>query len=89
MSFVIYQVLLYATALREVVDKHGLSAKSNGTLLVDHMWDRTISGVSGNVSINDNGDRSADYALLDMDPKTGVFEVTKSVFEFWVAMRLT
>ena len=34
-----------------------------------------VSGVSGNVSINGNGDREADYALLDMDPKTGRFDV--------------
>ena len=35
----------------------------------------SVSGVSGNVSINGNGDREADYALLDMDPKTGRFDV--------------
>ena len=34
-----------------------------------------ISGITGNVSINDNGDRDADYALLDMDPETGIFQV--------------
>ena len=33
-------------------------------------------GITGNVSIDDNGDRNADYSLLDMtDPKTGRFEV--------------
>ena len=32
-------------------------------------------GVTGNVSINSNGDRLADYALLDMDPETGRFDV--------------
>ena len=35
-----------------------------------------ISGITGNVSIDDNGDRNADYSLLDMDPDTGEFEVT-------------
>ena len=34
-------------------------------------------GVTGNVSINGNGDRNADYALLDMDPTTGDFRVCK------------
>ena len=32
-------------------------------------------GVTGNVTIDDNGDRSADYSLLDMDPNTGNFRV--------------
>eukprot|EP00095_Tigriopus_kingsejongensis_P000206 maker-scaffold41_size498431-snap-gene-3.30 protein:Tk00206 transcript:maker-scaffold41_size498431-snap-gene-3.30-mRNA-1 annotation:"hypothetical protein DAPPUDRAFT_201000" len=67
-------VLLYATALKEVVDANGISAKSDGELIVSKMWSRTIKGISGNVSIDDNGDRSADYALLDMDPKTGEFK---------------
>ena len=35
----------------------------------------SVSGVSGNVSIKGKGDREADYALLDMDPKTGRFDV--------------
>ena len=32
-------------------------------------------GIAGNVSVDINGDRNADYSLLDMNPKTGVFEV--------------
>ena len=34
-----------------------------------------FSGVTGTVYINDNGDRIADYALLDMDPEDGKFKV--------------
>ena len=33
------------------------------------------TGITGNVSIDGNGDRQADYSLLDMDPETGNFEV--------------
>ena len=33
-------------------------------------------GVTGNVSIDANGDRSADYTLLDMDKDTGILQVT-------------
>jgi len=67
-------VLLYATALKEAVDEYGLEeAKSNGSLIVKKMWNRTISGITGDVTINNNGDRQADYALLDMDPRTGNF----------------
>ncbi len=34
-----------------------------------------IIGISGNVSIDSNGDRNADYSLLDMDPDSGLFQV--------------
>ena len=36
----------------------------------------SVSGITGVVSIDENGDRNADYSLLDMDPKSGIFEVT-------------
>ena len=53
----------------------GLSATS-------YLWrERTpiFSGVTGTVYINDNGDRIADYALLDMDTADGRFKVANSV----------
>ena len=34
-----------------------------------------LLGITGAVSIDENGDRNADYSLLDMDPATGLFEV--------------
>ena len=34
-----------------------------------------VVGITGNVTIDKNGDRNADYSLLDMDPATGKFEV--------------
>ena len=38
--------MLYATALKEAVDEYGLEeAKSNGSLIVKKMWNRTISGL--------------------------------------------
>ena len=41
----VLQVLLYATALREAIDEQGIEAKSNGELIVQKMWDRTILGM--------------------------------------------
>ncbi|CAH0750184.1 unnamed protein product [Bemisia tabaci] len=35
----------------------------------------TIRGITGHVRIDDNGDRDADYSVLDLDPITGQFEV--------------
>jgi atrial natriuretic peptide receptor A len=34
-----------------------------------------LTGVTGHVRIDDNGDRDADYSVLDLDPITGRFEV--------------
>lgn len=34
-----------------------------------------ISGITGHVRIDSVGDRDADYAILDLDPVTGKFEV--------------
>lgn len=35
----------------------------------------TFSGITGHVRIDDDGDRDADYSILDLDPITGKFEV--------------
>jgi len=34
-----------------------------------------MAGITGVVSIDANGDRNADYSLLDMNPETENFEV--------------
>ena len=34
-----------------------------------------VAGITGHVRIDDNGDRDADYSILDLDPITGRFEV--------------
>lgn len=34
-----------------------------------------ISGITGHVRIDQNGERDADYSVLDLDPITGKFEV--------------
>ena len=40
------QVLLYATALNEVVEEDGIEAKSDGEKIIKRMWNRTITGMS-------------------------------------------
>ena len=37
-------------------------------------------GITGHVRIDDNGDRDADYSLLDLDPVTGRFEVVSHYY---------
>ena len=45
-SFSSIQVLLYATALNEVVEEDGIGAKSDGEKIIKRMWNRTITGMS-------------------------------------------
>ncbi|KAL3886487.1 hypothetical protein ACJMK2_026472, partial [Sinanodonta woodiana] len=71
-------VILYAIALNETLEAN--RSISNGTEITRRMWNRTFKGITGNVSIDDNGDRSADYSLLDMNPSTGIFEVVANYF---------
>ncbi|GFO42896.1 guanylate cyclase, partial [Plakobranchus ocellatus] len=69
-------VILYAIALNESLAA-GVSI-SNGSEITRRMWNRTFSGITGTVSIDENGDRNADYSLLDMDPNTGLFRAFRS-----------
>ncbi|ODM94989.1 Atrial natriuretic peptide receptor 1 [Orchesella cincta] len=66
-------VILLGMALNE-----SLTAKESvldGQQITSRMWNRTFEGVTGNVTIDANGDRDADYSILDMNPITGQFEV--------------
>ncbi|KAK2143904.1 hypothetical protein LSH36_801g03048 [Paralvinella palmiformis] len=71
-------VILYAHALNETLEA-GFNA-TNGTEITRRMWNRTIEGITGNVSIDSNGDRNADYSLLDLNPETGKFEVVANYY---------
>nr|CAH8827565.1 unnamed protein product [Trichobilharzia regenti] len=71
-------VKLYALALNDALAKGGTI--TNGTLITHEMWNRSFKGVTGVVRIDANGDRNADYSLLDMNPITGDFEVVVNYF---------
>ncbi|VDK44857.1 unnamed protein product [Anisakis simplex] len=86
-------VLLYAIALNETITE-GLDPR-NGRNITSKMWSRTFVGITGNVSIDENGDRYSDYSLLDLDPSqekfvevayySGASNELKQVTEFhWV-----
>lgn len=52
-----------------------LTRPINGTDMVRRMWNRSFTGITGNVTIDSNGDRISAYSLLDMNPSTGRFEI--------------
>ncbi|CAJ0923199.1 unnamed protein product, partial [Mesorhabditis belari] len=64
-------VLLYAIALNETL-RDGLDPR-NGHNITSKMWGRTFAGITGNVSIDKNGDRYSDYSLFDLDPDRDKF----------------
>ncbi|KAG8189459.1 hypothetical protein JTE90_012529 [Oedothorax gibbosus] len=71
-------VILYSLAVNETLSE-GLTVK-NFSVITQKMWNRTFEGITGNVSINEKGDRYVDYSLLDMDPDTGNFEVVANYY---------
>lgn len=75
-------VLLYAYALNQSIteDPETLYKPMNGTRITHLMWNRQFKGITGNVTIDKNGDRISDYSLLDMNEETGNFEVVANYF---------
>lgn len=75
-------VLLYAYALNQSIqeDPQTLYRPMNGTKITHLMWNRSFKGITGNVTIDSNGDRISDYSLLDMNPETGHFEIVANYF---------
>lgn len=76
-------MLLFAKALNESIAESGESAlikPLNGTRLTQLMWNTSFRGITGNVSIDVNGDRLSDYSLLDMNPNNSKFEIVANYF---------
>ncbi|GAB1599922.1 atrial natriuretic peptide receptor 1-like [Argonauta hians] len=64
--------LLYGYALNETLQNGG--DIRDGTSVTRRMWNRNFTGITGEVIINDNGDRKSSYCIQDMDPITGEFK---------------
>lgn len=62
-------VYLLGMALNETLSEDG--DITDGISITRRMWDRDFIGITGHVRIDDNGDRDADYSILDLDPITG------------------
>ncbi|KAI1289814.1 Atrial natriuretic peptide receptor 1 [Halotydeus destructor] len=65
-------LLLYAWALNQTLAMGGDG--QDGRSLVRLLWNRTFHNgcLTGDIFINGNGDREADYTLSDLDPEQGV-----------------
>ncbi|XP_065320098.1 receptor-type guanylate cyclase gcy-28-like isoform X3 [Gordionus sp. m RMFG-2023] len=71
-------VILYALALNETLQA-GFNY-TDGVEITRRMWNRTFTGITGNVSIDANGDRYTDYSLWDLNPNTGRFQVVLNYY---------
>ncbi|KAL1114884.1 hypothetical protein AAG570_007708 [Ranatra chinensis] len=72
-------VYLLGMALNETLTQK--SDIRDGYTITRRMWSRDFHGITGHVRIDDNGDRDADYSVLDLNPETGRFEVSNYKFE--------
>ncbi|XP_043286656.1 atrial natriuretic peptide receptor 1-like isoform X4 [Venturia canescens] len=73
-------VLLYALALKESLPERPGDINLDGGNLTRRMWGKSFKGITGDVNIDENGDRIADYSLLDMDPETSKFEIVANYY---------
>ncbi|XP_033625132.1 atrial natriuretic peptide receptor 1-like [Asterias rubens] len=74
-------IILFSLAVNETLSDNG--NLSDGLALTRKMRNRTFEGISGLVTVNENGDRDADYSLWDMtDTSKGQFTV---VYDFYGA----
>ncbi|XP_014674081.1 PREDICTED: atrial natriuretic peptide receptor 1-like [Priapulus caudatus] len=71
-------VILYGMALNESLEA-GLDIR-DGFNVTRRMWDRKFQGITGEVYIDDNGDRDTDFSILDLNPDTGEFEVVANYY---------
>ncbi|CAI9725727.1 atrial natriuretic peptide receptor 1-like [Octopus vulgaris] len=65
--------ILYGYALNETLESGGNIR--NSTDVTRRMWNRNFTGITGEVVIDDNGDRESSFSILDMNPITGKFQV--------------
>ncbi|KAG7458595.1 hypothetical protein MATL_G00222120 [Megalops atlanticus] len=72
-------VWLYARALNETLSENG--DPYNGSALTRKMWNGTITGIQGEVTIDKNGDRESAYMMHHIQSSNGDFEVIANYFE--------
>ncbi|XP_011301298.1 atrial natriuretic peptide receptor 1 isoform X4 [Fopius arisanus] len=73
-------VFLYALALKESLPEKPGEVNLDGGNLTRRMWGKSFRGITGDVTIDENGDRLADYSLLDMNPETSKFEIVANYY---------
>ncbi|KAL1023507.1 hypothetical protein UPYG_G00041710, partial [Umbra pygmaea] len=72
-------VWLYSHALNETLSENG--DPYNGSVLTHKMWNRTIAGIQGDVTMDANGDRESGYMMKHIQGEDGgEFKVIANYF---------
>ncbi|KAJ8335807.1 hypothetical protein SKAU_G00391490 [Synaphobranchus kaupii] len=71
-------VWLYSQALHEALSEN--IDPYNGYAITQKMWNRTITGIQGDVTIDDNGDRESAYMMHHFQESSGEFEAIANYF---------
>ncbi|KAH9493958.1 Nitrogen permease regulator 2 [Dermatophagoides farinae] len=73
-------VFMYAWAYNYTLAKGG-DVTDGRSLIRGALWDRTFpDALTGDILINQNGDREVDYTLNDLDPETGTMRPVATYF---------
>ncbi|XP_070535597.1 atrial natriuretic peptide receptor 1-like isoform X2 [Ptychodera flava] len=70
-------VLLFSLAVNETLSD-GADVR-DGVAFTHRMWNRTFTGILGDINMDDNGDRHSDFSMLDMN-ENFEFEVVANYF---------
>ncbi|KER20046.1 hypothetical protein T265_11311 [Opisthorchis viverrini] len=79
-------VKLYTIALDDALSS-GVRI-DDGVNITRLMRSRTFEGITGIIRIDSNGDRNADYSLLDLDPASNTFEPVADYFAINYSIRM-
>lgn len=72
-------VLLYGKALNETLAAG--EDPNDGRSLSRRLWNRTFTSfMSGDINLNENGDRESNFILTDLDPKTLQMNEVRQMF---------
>ncbi|VDI52226.1 Hypothetical predicted protein, partial [Mytilus galloprovincialis] len=65
--------MTYASVANETISEGG--NLRDGRTITHKLWNREFVGLDGSIKINSNGDRKADFSLLDLDGTSVEYKV--------------
>ncbi|XP_063427616.1 atrial natriuretic peptide receptor 3-like [Mytilus trossulus] len=65
--------MIYASVANETISEGG--SLRDGRTITHKLWNREFVGLDGTIKINSNGDRKADFSLLDLDGTSMEYKV--------------
>ena len=69
--------MMDGTALVEILGKVERKEDITGRKIINHVWNTTHQGVTGNLTIDSNGDSKTDFSLLNFNQNKQMFDVVQ------------